>query len=329
MNYRDEMILVNDKSTQSTADRNRIIESVNGMACTFDELTALKKDELRELVKNKRVVYIYHNKIDAIGDRAQTESETFEAVRSAINELKSLVKLIINNLGAHITITADHGFLFAETFPGDLERSRITAMPAGTVKTKKRYVIGRNLPDNDNVWHGKIKDTAGITDDMEFWIPKGANRFHFVGGARFIHGGAMPQEIVVPVITVKQVRGPVADTTRPKPASVQVLGNVHRITAKTHRFELIQTEKVSERIRAVTLKIAIYDGNEVISDVKTIKFDSSSDRIDERKQWALLVLRDLTYSKHKPYRLVLKEIETDVEFSSVDVIIDRTFTDDF
>jgi hypothetical protein len=36
-----------------------------------------------------------------------------------------------------------------------------------------------------------------------FWIPKGANRFHFVGGSRFVHGGIMPQEIVVPVLTVK------------------------------------------------------------------------------------------------------------------------------
>jgi hypothetical protein len=48
---------------------------------------------------------------------------------------------------------------------------------------------------------------------MEFWIPKGTNLFHFVGGARFVHGGAMPQEIVVPVVTVKHVRGKSAQET--------------------------------------------------------------------------------------------------------------------
>ena len=47
---------------------------------------------------------------------------------------------------------------------------------------------------------------------MEFWIPKGANRFHFTGGARFVHGGAMLQEIVVPVITVRHIRR----TSRPR-----------------------------------------------------------------------------------------------------------------
>ena len=41
---------------------------------------------------------------------------------------------------------------------------------------------------------------------MQFWVPKGNNRFHFTGGARFVHGGAMLQEIVVPVIQVKHLK---------------------------------------------------------------------------------------------------------------------------
>ena len=36
-----------------------------------DELMAKKKEEGREFVKDKRVVYIYHNTVDAIGDDGQ------------------------------------------------------------------------------------------------------------------------------------------------------------------------------------------------------------------------------------------------------------------
>ena len=36
---------------------------------------AMKKDEGREFVKDKRVVYIYHNTVDAVGDDAKTEDE--------------------------------------------------------------------------------------------------------------------------------------------------------------------------------------------------------------------------------------------------------------
>ena len=38
---------------------------------SLDELMAMKKDEGREFVKDKRVVYIYHNTVDAIGDDSQ------------------------------------------------------------------------------------------------------------------------------------------------------------------------------------------------------------------------------------------------------------------
>jgi hypothetical protein len=91
--------------------------------------------------------------------------------------------------------------------------------------------------------------TAGAEGGMEFWIPKGANRFHFVGGARFIHGGAMPQEIVVPVITIRHVKGKSAQETKTKPVTVHVLGTKHKITTPRHRFELIQMEAVSDRVQ--------------------------------------------------------------------------------
>ena len=61
---------------------------------------------------------------------------------------------------------------------------------------------------------------------MEFWIPKGANRFHFIGGARFIHGGAMLQEIVVPVVTVRHVKGKAAQETKTKPVTSMCLAAI-------------------------------------------------------------------------------------------------------
>jgi hypothetical protein len=48
---------------------------------------------------------------------------------------------------------------------------------------------------------------------MDFWVP-GAARFHFAGGARFVHGSAMPQEIVIPVITLRESENESAKTAR-------------------------------------------------------------------------------------------------------------------
>ena len=57
----------------------------------------------------------------------------------------------------------------------------------------------------------------------------------------------MLQEIVVPIVTVKHVKGKLAQETKTKPVTVQVLGASHRITTIQHRFQLIQMEAVSDR----------------------------------------------------------------------------------
>lgn len=323
-------VLVDGKPVSSLAQRDDMLQAKRGMACRADDLLAMKKEAGREFVEGKRVVYVYHNAVDAVGDSASTEGNTFEGVRKAINELAGLVTYVINALnGSHILITADHGFLFTETAPGEPDKSKLAEKPPGTVTAKKRYLLGQQLPEHDAVWHGKTATTAQATGDMEFWIPKGANRFHFTGGARFIHGGAMLQEIVVPVITVKHVRGKSAKDTRTKQVPVQVLGTSHKITTPKHRFELIQMEPVSERIKPVSLKVGVYEGEAPVTDVQTVTFDSTSATMDERKQWVPLVLRDRPYHKNTPYRLVLRDAETGIEHQSVAVTIDRAFSDDF
>jgi uncharacterized protein (TIGR02687 family) len=327
--YKGTDVLVDGKSSIAS-ERDGILQAVGGLACKSDELMAMKKEDGREFVKDKRIVYICHNTVDAVGDDAKTEGHTFEAVRRAIDELAALVGYIVNNLnGNHVVVTADHGFLFTETARVATSKSTLNEKPEGTILTKKRYLIGPKLPNNAAAWHGKSSVTAGIDGDMEFWIPKGANLFHFVGGARFVHGGAMPQEIVVPVITVKHVRGKSAQETKTKPVTVQVLGTNHRITTAQHRFQLIQMDAASDRVKPITLKVAVYDAEEPVTDVQTVKFDSVSGNLDERKKWINLVLKDRQYNKKTPYRLVLRDAETGIEQQSVDVIIDRAFTDDF
>ena len=327
--YKGTDVLVDGKSSIAS-ERDGILQAVGGAACKCDELMAKKKDEGREFVKDKRVVYIYHNTVDSVGDDGKTEGHTFEAVRRAIDELAAIVVYIVNNLnGNHIVLTADHGFLFTETARVETDKSKLNEKPDSTILAKKRYLLGPHLPDHDAAWHGKLSVTAGAEGDMEFWIPKGANLFHFVGGARFVHGGAMPQEIVVPVVTVKHVRGKSAQDTKTKLVTVQVLGSNHRITTGQHRFQLIQMEAVSDRVKPISLRVAVYEGEEPVTDIQTVKFESSSGNLDERKKWVSLVLKERQYNKKTPYRLVLRDAETGIEQQSVEVIIDRAFTDDF
>lgn len=59
-----------------------------------------------------------------------------------------------------------------------------------------------------------MADTAGVSDNSEFLIPKGIQRFHFSGGARFVHGGTMLQEVCVPVLQIKALQKPPQKNSR-------------------------------------------------------------------------------------------------------------------
>ena len=324
-------VLADGKPTASLEQRNGILSTRGGMAVKADQLLAMKKEEGRKFIAGKRLVYIYHDEIDARGDKAATEGDTFEAVRKTIRALADLVRYVVNNLNCnYVVITADHGFLFTETAPGTPDKSRLEDKPDGTVIAKKRYLLGYDLPPHEQAWRGDTTVTAEAEGGMQFWVPKGNNRFHFTGGARFVHGGAMLQEIVVPVIKVKHLKDKGhREKTQSKHVAVQVLGRTHKITAPKHRFNVLQMEPVSERVKAVTLKIAVYEGNEPVTTIESVTFDSTSSNLDERQKSVILILQDRPYDKRTPYRLVLRDADTGIEQESLDVIIDRAITDDF
>ena len=324
-------VLADGKPTASLEQRDEILSTRGGMAVKANLLLAMKKEEGREFIAGKRLVYIYHDEIDARGDKAATEEDTFEAVRKTIRELAELVRYVVNNLnGNYVVITADHGFLFTETAPGTPDKSRLEDKPAGTVIAKKRYLLGYDLPPHEQAWRGDTAVTAEVGGGMQFWVPKGNNRFHFTGGARFVHGGAMLQEIVVPVIKVKHLKDKGRrEKTQSKHVAVQVLGTTHKITAPKYRFNVLQMEPVSERVKPVTLKIAVYEGDEPVTTIEAVTFDSTSSNLDERQKSVILTLRDRPYDKRTPYRLVLRDAESGIEQASLDITIDRAITDDF
>ena len=322
--------LADGASTSGTAARDKILAKVDGMACQAAELLAMKSEDAREFTQGKRVVYIYHNVVDARGDSASTEAETFAAVSDCIRELADLVQFCVNRLNAAtVWVTADHGFLFQQSAPAQTDKSAIAKKPAAALKSKKRYVIGRDLGTASEAHLGSTKVTAGTDDDMQFWVPRGANRFNFIGGSRFVHGGAMPQEVVIPLITVRQLRGTKQAASKAEKVSVTVLGTNHKITTPRYRFEVIQTEAVGDRRKPITLKAAVYDGSTPVTSVDTVVFDSASDSIAERKKSIRLDLLSGDFDKTKPYRLVLRDADTDAEVQSIPVVIDRSFESDF
>jgi len=333
LEYRDNNgndVFVDGQSSQGTIARSKILSAHGGIAVTAETVKNWSRDEGREALKDQELVYVYHNVVDARGDSSSTESETFMAVEHAIEELTELSRKILMHFNTStVIITADHGFLFQQSKLEAANRTSLAEKPTNALKNKKRYVIGHGLSKAKDAWMGSTKQTAGTDSDTDFWIPKGANRFHFVGGARFVHGGVMPQEIVVPVITVKQLRGEKAEKRTKRKVGVISTKSTMKMVNNIQRFDLMQTEAISDLVMPVTLAVAIYDGDTKISSEETVTFDSKTDSVSERVKQIRLSLSGTDFDRKKDYFLVLKDKDLNTEMERYKVTIDLAFTDDF
>lgn len=325
-------VLADGHLVASLEQRNDHLKAFGGMAVKAEDLMALGKEKGRELVRDHRLIYIYHDRIDMIGDKQASETKTFEAAAQTVQELAQVLGFVINSLnGSTVLVTADHGFMYQESALEASDKSTLEDKPAGTVTAKKRYLIGHDLGTSVKAWSGNTSVTAGTLPEfsMDFWLPKGASRFHFAGGARFVHGSAMPQEVVVPVMTVGVSE---ADYAKTKSVGISLLGSVNKVVTNTQRFEFIQTDAVSERVLSRTVTVSLRDskaGDKPISDVQTITFDSTSHLLDERKRSILLTVLAGSHDPSKRYDLVMRDAASNIEVLRLPIKVDLAFGNDF
>lgn len=327
-----DIVYADGLSTSGTPNRDTILKKYKGMAVKSDDLLKWKNQQGRDLIRDYEVVYIWHNTIDAMGDSASTEEKTFEACRNAVVELKDLVTRVINRLhGTRIIVTADHGFLFQQQPLSGQDKTTLQIKPDNTIKNHKRFIIGHQLPADDFCWKGKVADTAGVSDNSEFLIPKGIQRFHFSGGARFVHGGAMLQEVCVPVLQVKALQKTAAEK-QPQRRPVDIVKHhpLIKLVNNIDKVSLLQTHPVGELYEPRTLNIFIVDNaNNVVSGKERICFDSDNNTMEKRVRDVTLKLIGANFNRRNEYWLILEDAQTEAGYQKYPVIIDLAFQDDF
>jgi uncharacterized protein (TIGR02687 family) len=278
-------VLADDQPTNNTAFRGKILQSVGGVAIQAEDYKALNADERREFFKANRVLYVYHNRIDATGDKPSTERQVFEAAEDTLRDIVDLVKKLANANATNILITADHGFLFQDEALADT--FFLSTQPEGDdIKViNRRYVLGHGLKvDSAFATFGSAQ--LGLQDDLEAQLPKSIQRLRIAGGgSRYVHGGATLQEIVVPVLIVNKKRK--SDT---RLVNVEVWPESDKITTGQVVVRLFQSEPVSDKVQPRTLRAGLYVGETLISNLVTLTFDQASEDKRDRYQGARMLL---------------------------------------
>ena len=279
-------VLLHELSTKGTLARQKVLTENSRVEATVlnaKDLLGMSTDDGRAAVQPYRLIYIYHNVIDAIGDQASSERQVLSACGTAISELLRLVKKICNSInGTNVIITADHGFLYQRR---PIQEADKRPLPEGeaVLESKRRYLLARERINDPTLLHFSLPYTK---DGAVAIVPRGSLRFAVQGaGAQFVHGGASLQEVCVPIITYHHQRAVKGDEGPARKVGVQVSARVRRVTNNRFSLTLVQTDAVEGRWRSRQITVALYNPqtNAPITDVRGANLSSTSPHPSERE----------------------------------------------
>ncbi len=305
-------ILADGQSTDAP-NREKVLQSANpkSVALKYEDLVQKRKAERQELVKGTDIVYIYHDTIDNIGHNS--ENMVFSACEDSINEIKNLVKIIVNDFGGiHILITADHGFLYTYQPLREDEKVDKTTMAHQDVEVDRRYLITKKGANPEYLLPVKFLD--GNTE-FDAYTPRENVRIKKKGGnSNFIHGGISLQEMVVPVITYQHLRTVSKAYKKNKekidtrPVELQLLSAGRKISNRTFSLNFYQKDPVGDNRSSCSYLIYFVDANgEQISDRQKIIADKTSENGQERTYRRNFNLREKRYNNQESYYLVIAD----------------------
>ncbi len=330
------VVLVDGLSSQGLVNRQKILATSGragdrAHAMKSEEFMAAKADEARTILRDNDVVYIYHNRIDAMGDKIVSEDRVFEAVDDTLDELIKLIKKLTAANASNLVLTADHGFIYQHR---PIEESDFSAAEVSgeTVHFRdRRFILGKGLHSHFGLRKFDAA-TLGLEGEVEVAIPKSINRLRLKGsGSRYVHGGASLQEVVIPVLTVNKKRQ--SDLSA---VEVEIVGNSNKtITSSQITVLFYQSTPVTEKAQPRRLRAGIFSpSGELISDSHDLLFDLRSDNPRERE----MPVRFLLSKKADDFNgqevtLRLEEQHADTshykDYRSMRYVLRRSFTNDF
>lgn len=330
---KDGNVQLDGQSAAGTENRAKILarnSKEQATAVKASEFLQMSRDESRELAKACHVLFVYHNQIDAAGDKLETEERVFDAAEDALPELLTILKKLAGANFSNILITSDHGFIHQNQ---PLEKSEFSAedVQGGEIIVRnRRFVVGKGFKPNRSMKEFSAH-ALGLEGNFSVMIPKSINRLRLQGsGSRYVHGGASLQEVVLPLIKVNKKRA--SDL---RPVDVDVINAASVITAGQLSVAFYQSEPVSGKTSARTLRAGIFakDGA-LLSELHNLNFDLTSENPREREVRKQFILsRKADEMNNQTVYLRLEEPVADTshyqEYKSFPYQLRRSFTTDF
>lgn len=297
--------------TGGTANRQAVLRATepSSRAIQAKDLVAARRAERRALVGDARVLYVYHNLIDATGEEYPTEDRVLSACSEAVDDLVSVVKVLMNDLRFNrVVVTADHGFLYTRRPLSEAQKVSLREVGAQVAFAGRRHAITTELPEGDTFVRLRLEyDSA-----TPLWgvSPRECVRIRRAGpGERYVHGGVSLQELCVPVVSVRFSDNRSKARTEQEAATLTLLSTSRRVTSAIFRVDLWQREPVGGKVLAAEYDLVLEDKDgRPVSDVRRASATSGDPDDQARVLRVQLALRPgVEYSSREPYWLVCRD----------------------
>ena len=291
-------------------------------AVQFDDIKSMSVEQLRGVFARQEVVYVYHNQIDARGDKFNTENEVFVACEEAIKEICWLIRRLTTSANtSRFIVTADHGFIYKRDKLAQGDKI------GGISGASQRYAITEAPVCEGGVGSITLGSILGNTDNRFVNFPIGSDLFKASGaGQNYVHGGCSPQEMLVPLIKVKTEKAHKETDT----AKVTLVSLLNKITNLITTLDFLQTEPLSDVVKEAKYRIFfVTDEGERISNENQYVADSKEKDASKRVFRLRFSFKNQRYDSSRKYYLVALDEKTDLEVFRREVKMDIAFADDF
>ena len=326
----DYEITCDGLSTQGTKAREKILQSREkaSIAVQYQDLIGLKAAEKKELLSGKTVIYIYHNVIDITGEAFATEDKVFEACQTAMLEIKNLVQIITKELnGTNILITADHGFLYSYKQLRISDKAEKDYVSGPVLEADRRYILTDESANGEHLLRVPLKD---FHCPYVLMIPQDTIRFKTGGGMNYVHGGASLQEMMVPLITYKNLKASSRAFVENTRATLELVSSGRKVSNNMFSLNFYQKEPVGGKVSGCTYSLFFSDAaGKLISDVKTVIADKTNENGADRTFRVRFTLKGQAYDKTRDYYLNIMEKNSSSVPERVPFTIDIAFANDF
>ena len=325
--FEDGKVTVDGILSDGPKNREKILQKTepDSLALSYTQFEGLSRDDARKVFKSK-LVYIFHDVIDAIGHKRASERNVLSMVPSVIEDLKKLVKYLHTSLNvARVIVTADHGFIYTDQpiKEKDYEPDMSGDINIDTQTNRYGFLEKMESPESGYCFH--FSKTSKMVCDRYVVIPPSTNRYHRSGATvQYVHGGGSLQELVVPVIESRYRKNRPVEKVMPL-----LLSRILKVVSNSLKVQLIQEYPVTKDLKERIILLGLYDGNDLVSNQVELKMNSTAENPSQRTYGTELYLIPGEGSKTRFSLRVFDPDDTLNRLIEVEVMNNTLYESDF